>query len=146
MMTYALLLGRTLARGEKLFCWFACGLGLLFSVSSGAWEALALGIGLICYGRIVDLPWKWLFLAGITGLGLTVFFLVMTHPLGWIFNHFTLDASTGYFRTMIWDAAGADVMDSPIFGIGATDDWFRPGWMPRRRGLRLSPRRRKQGA
>jgi hypothetical protein len=130
MMTYALLLASTLTGRAKLFCWIGCGLGLFFSVSSGAWEALILGLGLMFYGRFVDLPWKWGLLAGGVGLALTLFFLIMSNPLGWIFNHFTLDASTGYFRTMIWEAAGADVMDSPVFGIGAGDDWFRPSWMP----------------
>ena len=62
-------------------------------------------------------------------IAISVVFLTTVNPLGWIFNHFTLDPSTGYFRLMIWDAAGADVMQSPIFGIGTTDDWFRPTWM-----------------
>jgi O-antigen ligase len=91
---------------------------------------MAIGIGLTYYCRFARIPAKWISLTVTIGLFVTVVFLTTINPLGWIFNHFTLDASTGYFRLMIWDAAGADVMESPIFGIGATNDWFRPSWMP----------------
>jgi hypothetical protein len=130
VMCYALMLSRVLDRFEQILCRIGCGIGLFISASSAAWEAMAIGIGLAYYCRFARFPARWTALLVAIGLFFSVVFLITVNPLGWIFNHFTLDASTGYFRLMIWDAAGADVMDSPIFGIGTTNDWFRPSWMP----------------
>jgi hypothetical protein len=130
VMCYALMLSRVLTGFEKMFCRIGCGIGLFISVSSAAWEAIVIGIGLTYYLRFARFPARWISLVVTIGLFFSVVFLTTVNPLGWIFNHFTLDASTGYFRLMIWDAAGADVMESPIFGIGTTNDWFRPSWMP----------------
>ncbi len=130
MMCYSLLLGRVLEGWRKHLCRIGCGLGLLLSISSAPWEGLVVGLALVYYCRIVQLPAKWLLLTGALATVVSVIFLATSNPLGWIFNHLTLDAGTGYFRMMIWDAAGADVLDSPIFGIGATLNWFRPEWMP----------------
>lgn len=129
VMCYALLLTRVLSGRKKLLCRIGCGIGLFLSASSAPWEALVIGIGLAYYCRFAPFPAKWSFLALTGAIGTSVVWLTTVNPLGWIFNHFTLDASTGYFRMMIWDAAGSDVLTSPIFGIGTTLDWFRPNWM-----------------
>jgi hypothetical protein len=130
VMCYALMLSRVLIGFEKLLCRIGCGIGLFISLSSAAWEAMAIGIGLMYYCRFARFPARWTVLVVTITLFFTIVFLSTVNPLGWIFNHFTLDASTGYFRLMIWDAAGADVLESPIFGLGTTNDWFRPSWMP----------------
>lgn len=130
MMCYALLLSEVLDGWRRYLCWFACGLCLFLSLSSAPWEGLIVGLALTAYSRFVRVPARWTLLVGFLAVALTIFFLSMPNPLGWIFNHFTLDAGTGYFRMMIWQAAGADVLDSPILGIGSTIDWFRPTWMP----------------
>ncbi|HZB91860.1 MAG TPA: hypothetical protein VE397_10490 [Stellaceae bacterium] len=129
VMCYALLLTRVLSGRKKLLCRVGCGIGLFLCASSAPWEALVIGIGLAYYCRFVPFSAKWSFLTLTGALAASIVWLATVNPLGWIFNHFTLDASTGYFRMMIWDAAGSDVMTSPIFGIGATLDWFRPNWM-----------------
>jgi O-antigen ligase len=129
MMCYALLLSRLLQGWRKRLCWVGCGIGLFLSLSSAPWEAFVLGLGLIAYCAM-RLPAKWTLMTVGLALFISFIFLVSSNPLGWIFNHFTLNAETGYFRLLIWQAAGADVLESPIFGIGATDNWFRPDWLP----------------
>lgn len=130
VMGYALLLSRALSGGKQMFCRVGCAVGVFLSASSAAWTSVALGVVLAIYGRHVKLARKWMLLMVPAALASALFILAMSRPFGWLLNHLTLDASSGYVRLMIWDAAGADVLDSPIFGIGATDDWFRPSWMP----------------
>jgi hypothetical protein len=129
-MCYALLLTGDLDGRKRLWCRLGCGFGLFISLSSAPWEGFAIGIGLLIYRRLIVFPYRWLLLIMIGLFGFITIFMVAKNPLGWIFNHFTLDASTGYFRLMIWEYAGADVSGSPIVGIGTTADWFRPDWMP----------------
>lgn len=129
VMCYALMLSRTLGARRKILCRVGCGIGLFLSASSAPWEGLVVGIGLAYYGRFCAFPAKWGLLIMTATLAACLVFLTTVNPLGWIFNHLTLDASTGYYRLMVWDAAGADVLDSPVFGLGTTLEWFRPSWM-----------------
>lgn len=130
MMCYALLLSRMLEGWRRNLCWIGCGVGLFLSLSSAPWEASILGLALVVYCRVMRVPAKWTLLSILLCLVASVIWLATTNPLGWIFSHFMLDAETGYYRLLIWQAAGADVLQSPIFGIGATNNWFRPDWLP----------------
>lgn len=129
MMCYALLLGRQLRGWRRNLCWIGCGIGLFLSLSSGPWEAFIIGVGLVVYCKVMRVPARWTLLSVVLCLMISFIFMVMSNPFGWIFSHFMLDAQTGYFRLLIWQAAGADVLQSPIFGIGATNGWFRPEWL-----------------
>ena len=130
IMCYSLLLTLDLNGRLKPICRLGCGFGLFLSLSSAPWTGLILGLGLWFYLRFAPFSYRWLVLTGMGALASAIFFMVMPNPFGWLFNHLTLDPSTGYFRLLIWQYAGHDVMRSPIFGIGVTHDWFRPDWMP----------------
>jgi hypothetical protein len=131
VMCYALLLSRDLRGRQRLFCRVGSGIGLFLSLSSAPWLAFILGCTLVVYRRVARFPRPWLVLVSFGGVTGTIFFFVHPHPLGWMFNHLALDASTGYYRLLIWQYAGADIMQSPWFGIGMTEDWARPLWMPK---------------
>jgi hypothetical protein len=128
-MCYALMLCGDLQGRRRLWCRLGCGVGLLLSFSAAPWQGCAIGFGLLLYGRIFRFQYRWVFLLVLIGVVLSLFFLVMSNPWGWIFNHLTLDAGTGYDRLLIWHYAGGQVLRSPVFGAGLGEDWFRPEWM-----------------
>jgi hypothetical protein len=130
IMCYSLILTTDLHGYAKTLCRFGCGLGLFLSLSSAPWGSLIVGIALWLYLRFAPFPYRWLVLTVAGAMIGTIFLTVMTNPFGWLFNHFTFDPATGYFRLMIWQYAGHDLMQSPIVGLGTTEDWFRPPWMP----------------
>jgi O-Antigen ligase len=129
VMAYALILAGNLRGRIKLLCRLGCGLGLFLSLSSAPWMGFMVGIALWIFLGWAPFPYRWSFLIAAGSLLGAVFFMAMPNPFGWIFSHFTLDTESGYFRLLIWQYAGFDVMKSPIVGIGLKD-WFRPDWMP----------------
>lgn len=49
-------------------------------------------------------------------------------PFTFAIYRFTLDPASGYWRLLIWEYAGAEALNSPVFGIGLRD-WVRPPFM-----------------
>ncbi|APE27339.1 hypothetical protein [Aurantiacibacter gangjinensis] len=49
-------------------------------------------------------------------------------PVSFFVRNFTLDPSTGYYRMLIWQYAGAEAVAHPWVGIGLRD-WTRQDWM-----------------
>ena len=49
-------------------------------------------------------------------------------PVHVLFSYATLSPGTGYYRMLIWEYGWANVVNSPLFGIGL-NDWTRPFWM-----------------
>ena len=49
-------------------------------------------------------------------------------PLTFAIYRLTLDPASGYWRLLIWEYAGAEALNNPLFGIGLRD-WFRPSFM-----------------
>ncbi|MEP5936790.1 MAG: O-antigen ligase family protein [Erythrobacter sp.] len=49
-------------------------------------------------------------------------------PFTFAIYRFTLDPNSGYWRLLIWEHAGAEALNNPIFGIGLRD-WSRPPFM-----------------
>jgi hypothetical protein len=129
-MCYALILSHDVEGRARTFCRIGCSIGLFVSLSSGPWQATIMAVGLSTYRRLVRFRRRWLILIVSSATVFVIYYSVMTHPFGWLFSHLQLDPSTGYFRMMIWDYAGDVALQSPIFGIGTTSDWERPGWMP----------------
>jgi O-antigen ligase len=129
-MFTALLLCSDLEGRTRRFCILGAGVGLFISLSSGPWMAMVLGLGLFLYRRKVRFSGRWLTLIVAGTMALVIFVAVKEDPFSSIVYHFTLDPQTGYFRLLIWRYAGANVMQSPIFGLGLAADWTRPDWMP----------------
>ena len=129
IMCYGLMLSVDLRGRTRQLCRIGCGLGLVLSLSSAPWLGLVLGIVLTAYLRLALFPRPWLLLAGLGVAAVAMAFVLIKEPFGWIFAHLILDAKTGWYRLLIWQYGAYDVMQSPLFGIGSTPDWFRPGWM-----------------
>ena len=49
-------------------------------------------------------------------------------PVTFAIYRLTLDPASGYWRLLIWEYAGAEALNNPIFGIGLRD-WVRPSFM-----------------
>jgi hypothetical protein len=129
-MCYALILVGGLAGARRVLCFIGCGSGLFLSLSSAPWLATAIGVGCLIYRRIASpIGHRWLLLVGGGACMIGAIFIVSNNPFGFIFSHLTLDERTAYFRLLIWQYAGWDLWQSPIFGIGILTDWLRPDWM-----------------
>lgn len=130
-MCYALILVGSLSGARKVLCFFGCGVGLFLSLSSAPWLATVIGLACLVYRRVArSIPRRWLLLVAGGACAIGAIFIVSKNPFGFIFSHMTLDATTAYFRLLIWQYAGWDLWQSPIFGIGLLSDWLRPDWMP----------------
>lgn len=94
---------------------------------------------LLCLGlQVIMMVWERVTrtIAGRLGITLTILAglyvgasLVMTRsPAAFIATGFTIDASTGYYRLLIWDYGLGNVWANPWTGIGLAE-WERPQWM-----------------
>lgn len=129
-MCYSLMLIGDLAPRARVFCFLGSFTGLFLALSSAPWLGTIVGVGCLIYRKIAGgISHYWLLAVTGGGLLLAAVFLFSNNPWGWIFSHLTLDAGTGYYRLLIWQYAGFDVMQSPIFGLGVKSDWFRPDWV-----------------
>jgi len=129
--TFALLLATALPIIVRSFVFAGAVVGLLAAVSSAPIVSAFIGIGCLVYRRLTqgfEARWRWLLLGVATMLALL--FAFHPAPFGWLIGHITIDPATGFYRLLIWQVAGAGVLDAPIFGVGMTDDWARPVWMP----------------
>lgn len=129
-MCFGLLLARHLEWTGRWFARFGCGLGVFLSLATAPWTAAIMGAALMLYGRKVNFPHKWLTLVLAGSTCLILFYAVHPNPFGWIFSHLLLTPVSGYYRMLVWNVAGDIVLQSPFFGVGMTDDWPRPDWMP----------------
>ena len=127
----AMLLATTLPMIARCFVFAGAAAGLLAAVSSAPMVGAFIGFSCLAYRRLtpsLESRWRWLMLAA--GIMLALLFAVHSAPFGWLIGHMTIDPATGFYRLLIWQIAGADVLQAPVFGIGITDDWARPEWMP----------------
>lgn len=109
----------------------AASLSCLFTVSSTAF--LALGLCLVIMGmrwvqNVTRLPvfvsvFGYIFLAYVA-----VSMVSESGPLSVASRYLLLDASSSYYRQLIWEYAGAEAVNHPFFGIGLRD-WVRLPWM-----------------
>lgn len=105
--------------------------GFFFSVSSTGFLGIIVGSGLILTNyvhRTTRLP---IFQ---TAIAATVFMMLCIEVFSgsglfsFIIRRLTFSSSTGYYRMAIWEYAGADALNHPIFGIGVRT-YIRPAWM-----------------
>lgn len=129
VMCYALILTGDLKGWAQPLCRLGTGIGLFLSLSTGPWMGLAIGLVLWAYLRLAPFSHRWLVLMVVAALLGSAVFILVPNPFAWIFQHFTLEPQTAWFRLLIWQYAGFDVMQSPFVGIGVTQDWFRPSWL-----------------
>lgn len=113
----------------------ALGLLVAFSsflvVSSTAILALAMCgafLGAFWLQRTIKLP----VFTTVAVFGTMIFLVIATlsesGPVSFFIRTMTVDAGSGYYRQLIWEYAGREIDEFPMFGIG-TRDWRRPWWM-----------------
>ncbi|WP_274697769.1 hypothetical protein [Aurantiacibacter sp. D1-12] len=106
-------------------------LSSLFVVSSTALLALILAAaltGAYAVQRLTRVPVFLVIAFYLSLLYVAIGALSESGPLSFFIRYFTLDEGSGYYRTLIWQFAGAEAAANPFFGIGLRD-WARPGWM-----------------
>jgi hypothetical protein len=130
VMVFALVLARALTWNVRLIVSVGCIIGLVTSLSSAPLLGAVIGLGLVAYAKLFHFRHRWLVLSLFATVPFLMLFLFHPNPFGFLFGHFLLDEQTGYWRLLIWQYAGDDVLNSPIFGIGMSDKWARPEWMP----------------
>ncbi|MGH6857098.1 MAG: hypothetical protein ACRECP_05500 [Methylocella sp.] len=118
-----LLMATTMRGARRQFPLAGSALGLALSVSSAPTSGALLGFGALLYNKLLrNFPFRWSFL--FTSAAGVILFIFSAHPNPWgfIFAHVTFDPASGYYRLMEWEAVGPFVLNSPIFGIGLSDE------------------------
>ncbi|MEO1045706.1 MAG: O-antigen ligase family protein [Pseudomonadota bacterium] len=117
--------------GRTKIVGIASSLGALFSFSSSAFLGVATISGLYGYERLCrvvrELSWPLLVMVAFVILILLHFFS-QDGLIAVLNRYLLLNPSTGYYRTLIWQYAGAEALANPVFGIGR-NEWLRPLWM-----------------
>ena len=113
------------------------GVGFL-GLSSGAWLAILLQIGLIFWATVfARVRWRWWLLVGLFALAYILIDILSNRtPLRVFMSYATFSPHTAYWRGLIFEWGIANVLGSaekgipasPIFGIGMRD-WVRPSYM-----------------
>lgn len=104
---------------------------MIFTVSTSAIVTFGVGLALLASHylyRLTRLP--------VIALGsvaaLTVLALVIVASegglLSFVARRLSLSEVSGHWRALIWEYAGAEALNHPLFGIGLRD-WLRPIWM-----------------
>jgi hypothetical protein len=84
--------------------------------------ALVLALGVMAYDWLMgSYPDRWRLLLVAIGSAILLLVLVEDQPIRFLVRNFTLDPATGYWRLLIWDYAGAQVINSPWVGVGLGD-------------------------
>ena len=100
------------------------------SVSSGAFLMFIVQAGFLVYDRVmrtVKARWRLMLL----GVILAYVFLALvadSSPSRVFVRYFTLNASTGHYRIVQFDAVMDNILRDPLLGIGFKP-WTRPHWM-----------------
>jgi len=112
---------------SRLFAWWFAGIALIGVWFSGARGPL-LAYGMSCalalfYFVANDFSARWKVLGLLVASGITFIFLFSGSPIATILKLSLVDPMTGWYRQAIWEVAGSLVIQSPIFGIGSTEEW-----------------------
>ncbi|MGB6325873.1 MAG: O-antigen ligase family protein [Methylocella sp.] len=122
--SFGLLMATTMRGALRKFMLAGSAVGLALSVSSAPIGGAIVGFGALLYNKLLrNFPFRWGFLYASAAGVILLIFNAHPNPWGFIFNHFTFDSSTAYYRLMQWEFVGPLVMDSPIFGIGLFSGW-----------------------
>jgi hypothetical protein len=106
-----------------------CCAGCVLAQSSAPLLSLMAALGMMTYDRVLRAyPWRWKLLVTGIAVGIVALWTVSNNPLSFLIRTFTLDPQTGYFRLLIWEYAGDEVLNSPWIGIGFRE-WQRPSFM-----------------
>lgn len=113
----------------------AWGTALIFaatflSVSSGAVLSVILQAGTFLMHRVaaqIGPPWRVMLMSG-AALYTVLELLSNKSAFAAVSGRLAFNAGTAYYRTLIWEYGGAQVLRTPVFGNGY-NYWPRPHWM-----------------
>jgi hypothetical protein len=121
---FGLLLATTLRGGARIFALLGSATGLILAASSAPIVGTAMGFGCLLFEKATrNVPHRWGLLLLAVGSPLLLISVVHPSPLSFFLNHLTIDPQTGYYRLLQWDCVGDLVLDSPIFGMGLSNEW-----------------------
>lgn len=108
----------------------AIGICTFLSLSSGAFLALILQLGLISWAFVLRyFSLRWLLLIGISSFAYVVVDILSNRsPVEVFLSYATFSSHTAYWRKQIFEWGMKNVWDNPFFGIGL-NDWVRPYYM-----------------
>lgn len=134
IMTFSLcFIGLKLAYGttRRWIVAVASGLGCFLALSSGAFLALVLQLGIIIWATIFrEHKARWWYLVGLFAVFYVVTSLLSSRtPIMVFLSYATFSSHTAYWRTIIFDYGMQNVWANPWFGLGLNADWVRPSWM-----------------
>jgi hypothetical protein len=94
-----------------------CLMGCVLSISSAPLLAFVIVIFVYSYDRVLKRHlWRWkAFWATLLGC-ICLVVLSVDRPLGFLFNHFTFNPASGYYRVLIWDSAMQFIAIAPLTG------------------------------
>jgi hypothetical protein len=119
-----LFMATTLRGGLRQFSLLGSAVGLVLSVSSAPIGGAVMGLGVFFYEKITrNVPYRWRLLFAGCAIPITVIFIGHPDPLSFFLNHMSLQPGTAYYRVLQWDCAGGLVLNSPIIGLGMSNDW-----------------------
>jgi hypothetical protein len=99
-------------------------LGILASQSKGPLLAYILSLGLVAFYYVTNRFYaRWKLLGAVGLFGLLVIFLMSSNPLATLFWLSGVSPAAGWYRRAIWEAVVPLVLQSPIFGMGLSDEW-----------------------
>jgi hypothetical protein len=104
--------------------------GVFMSLSSGAFLAIILQVGLLAWALVLwRVQRKWMILLGLMALAyVTVDLLSNRTPSKVFMTYATFSAQTAYYRANINEWGMYNVWQNPIFGLGLRS-WVRPAYM-----------------
>ncbi len=122
---YGLLLVATLRAGlARGYAALGSLMGIVLAVSSAPLLGALIGCATMFYERITrGFPFRWTVAIVTVVSAFTALFVGHHDPVAFLIGHFTFDSSTAWYRVLQWDCAGGLVMQSPIFGIGFSNEW-----------------------
>lgn len=117
-------------KSKALYAGVAASLAAFFSLSSAAFLALAMGIGLVVSDRLLPFfrPLRWPMISAFLAFYATLAEIALEGGIVGVVSRFTLNPATAYIRRMQWKYGGETVMENPWFGIGF-GEYDRPEWL-----------------
>jgi len=123
---YGLLMATTMRGALRQFILAGSALGLTLSVSSAPISGAVIGFGSLLYNKLMrNFRFRWGLLLASGGGVILLIFSAHPNPWGFIFQYLVFDVQNAYYRLMQWQFLGPLVMNSPILGIGLSDEWVR---------------------
>jgi hypothetical protein len=123
---YGLLMATTMRGALRQFILVGSAVGLTLSASSAPISGAIIGFGALLYNKLMrNFPFRWGLLFASGGGVILLIFSAHPNPWGFIFQYLSFNVQDAYYRLMQWQFLGPLVMNSPILGIGLSDEWVR---------------------